>query len=165
MYDEARNTTRAVRRWRPVQADYEQSVYTEAIPEEGQYTEGYGHETIYTAPVAEEPSPAATRACILLRTPLTRPNMLERSRRRRPRRSSGSRLLEPQQVELGPRCPDAYTGYFDTVPGALRLRRGYGECVYALDSDGAVFEADYRQVLWVRPYEAPDRRGAARKAP
>ena len=29
-----------------------------------------------------------------------------------------------------------------------------GECVYALDSDGAVFDADYRQVLWVRPYES-----------
>ena len=63
--------------------------------------------------------------------------------------------VEPQQVELGPRCPDAYTGYFDTVrQEPYAYDEATGECVYAIAEDGAVFEADYRQVLWVRPYES-----------
>ena len=61
---------------------------------------------------------------------------------------------EPQSVELGPRCPDAYHGYFDTVrQEPYAYDEATGECVYAIDKDGAVFEADYRLVNWVRPYE------------
>jgi hypothetical protein len=137
---------------------YDQSVYTEAIPEEGQYTEGYGHETIYTAPVAEEPSAFGGDASVYSAAYTADPSeyaeepaQLEASTEQR----LSTYSEEPQQVELGPRCPDAYTGYFDTVrQEPYAYDEATGECVYALDSDGAVFEADYRQVLWVRPYES-----------
>ena len=137
---------------------YDQSVYTEAIPEEGQYTEGYGHETIYTAPVAEEPSAFGGDASVYSAAYTADPS--EYAEEPAPLEASTEQRLstyseEPQQVELGPRCPDAYTGYFDTVrQEPYAYDEATGECVYALDSDGAVFEADYRQVLWVRPYES-----------
>ena len=138
--------------------EYDQSVYTEAIPEEGQYTEGYGHETIYTAPVAEEPSAFGGDASVYSAAYTADPS--EYAEEPAPLEASTEQRLstyseEPQQVELGPRCPDAYTGYFDTVrQEPYAYDEATGECVYALDEDGAVFEADYRQVLWVRPYES-----------
>ena len=136
---------------------YDQSVYTEAIPEEGQYTEGYGHETIYTAPVAEEPSAFGGDASVYSAAYTADPS--EYADEPAPLENSTEQRLstyseEPPQVELGPRCPDAYTGYFDTVrQEPYAYDEATGECVYAIAEDGAVFEADYR-LLWVRPYES-----------
>ena len=71
----------------------------------------------------------------MLRTPRTRRNTLEEPA---PLEASTEQRLstyseEPQQVELGPRCPDAYTGYFDTVrQEPYAYDEATGECVYAI---------------------------------
>ena len=132
--------------------EYDQSVYTEAIPEEGQY-----HETVYTG-IAEEPSAFGGDASVYSAAYTADPS--EYAEEPAPLDASTEQRLstyseEPQQVELGPRCPSSYTGYFDTVrQEPYAYDEATGECVYAIAEDGAVFEADYRQVLWVRPYES-----------
>ena len=109
-------------------AGFEQSFYTapqHAGPEQSQY------QSVYTA--GPEQSQYDTEFQSADYDPSTEHRLSTRGESR-----MSTYTEEPQSVELGPRCPDAYHGYFDTVrQEPYAYDEATGECVYAIDKDGA----------------------------
>lgn len=62
--------------------------------------------------------------------------------------------VAPTSYPLGALAPINYAGYWDDARGEMyAYDEATGECAYGVGADGDVYAVDYRNVMWVKPYE------------